>query len=887
MSGWLKVIVMQGRNLLGTDSTGYSDPLVRVCADNLAAPMIDSQGNMTVTSSQFQTLNPVWMKTFQVRTNKQKGSLRFECWDKANIVGSETFMGSATIDIGVGSTLGSAGELWIPLKPREGNESDQKAWDAQQKKGKSFGELLVKWSWTYSSLGQLLRSDDLNIQLQDERPPAAYSAGGLTVEITRLSNWLFVLCTPWFWLSERFMWQRPYESAFVLSLITYVCVYDLLSQCFFLVMFILLVKWYLHRARHGPFGEPTYDDSEGGVYYPNPFAWMTAFSDLTAQLQMTQNLCTMIANNCDYVVEILTWERQDSALKLSQGLLLWSILAYFGLFPPFRYILLISFWYMFTSYPLMMNYPRAYNVIAPESIIFNIIALVSGGSDKNNEQQEDDGEDEAEPVAESAKPPKELTTKCILRTLEANKSDGWTVAQVKGDCTYEKMKVKYCTTEASRFSGVMNCSAETFAHFMHDEENVKKFDTLLKELKVIDEKPGKLIVYTAFKSPIPFITCRDMLTEETSRTLNSSEAAEWGLKAPSNSPTRSDPFEIDGIENNYAFVTCGISVKHKKCPPAKGYIRGTVQMYGWICEPINESQCKVSMLMAIEPNGMIPNKAVDITNSEQIEKWKIVKGLVEKEQKKAKKAPTTTPATSKTTVSPSTKDDASLAKCIVRTLEANKSKDWIVSQNKDGCKFEKQLFSYCTTEAARFSGVMNCSSETFCSFITDASRAYEYDNLLKELKEIEHLPNRNIVYAAFKSPIPFITCRDMLTEEVTRTLNPNEAAQWDLQAPSDSAPRTEPFDLKGFDNSYVVVSCGMSVKHKKCPPAKGYVRGTVQMYGWICEPINESQCKVSMLMAIEPNGMIPNKAVDITNSEQIEKWKIVKGLVEKEQKKKQ
>ena len=874
MSGWLKVIVIQGRNLLGTDSTGYSDPFVRVCADGLAAPMIDSEGNTTVTKSQFQTLNPVWRKTFQVRTNKQNGSLRFECWDKANIVGSETFMGSATIDIGVGTTQGSAGELWLPLKPRDDNINDQKVWDAQQKKGKSFGEVYVKWSWTYSSLGQLLRSDDISLSLLDERPPTAFTAGGLTLEITRLSNWLFILCTPWFWLSERFMWDRPYESAFVLALITYVCVYDLLSQCFFFVMFVLMVKWYLHRARHGPHGEPVYDDSEAN-YYPNPFAWMTAFSDLTAQLQMTQNLCTMIADTCDFFVEILTWERQDSALRLSQGLLAWSALAYFGLFPPFRYILLVAFWYMFTSYPLMMNYPRAYGVIAPESIILNLIALVSGGSEKTPPVEEEDNEVEVTTPSNSKEIPKSL-----VRALDANKFEGWTVSQDKGDCKYEKTSFKFCSTESGRFSGVMNCTSQTFATFISDLDNTIKYDTLLKELKVVEEKGEKNIIHAAFKSPIPFITCRDMLTEDTSRTLNPSEAAEWGLAHPKNSPPRSNPYELTGLRNDYVFVCGGISVKNKKCPPAKGYIRGTVQMYSWICEPLNDTQCKVSMLLAMEPNGMIPNKAVDITNSEQIVKWKLVRDFVEKEQKQANAADATPAPASGTEV----KASSDLHECVVKTLEANKFRGWTVSQNKDGCKYEKTLFSYCTTEAGRFSGVMKCSAETFAAYMGDDANARKYDNLLKDLKQIDQSPGCNVVYASFKSPIPFITCRDTLTVEVSRTLNSSEAAEWGIKSP-EKPVRSDPFDLTGFGNDYAFVMCGASTTHKKCPPAKGYIRATVQMYGWICEPLDDTQCKVSMLLAMEPNGMIPNKAVDMTNSEQIDKWKLIKDLVEEEEKK--
>eukprot|EP00755_Sulcionema_specki_P004378 Sspe_Gene.29931::Locus_14476_Transcript_2_2_Confidence_0.667_Length_2135::g.29931::m.29931 len=359
MSGWLRLTVVQGRGLAPADASGKSDPYVCASLDGASAPIIDKYGKQAITKAKLQTLTPVWNENFIAKVYRPKGLLRLDVFDHDN-VGSDTFIGRAEIEVGCGTPSGSDGEVWVKLMPRPGNKKDQKLWDARAAKvgaGESpFGEIQIRWFWTYSSLGELLSSTDSDlVESQREKPPE-YELWRLQTAITRFSNWCYYLCVPWWWLSERFMWTRPYESFFLLALLTWVCVNDMLCELFVLTLLFVLVKWHFHRARWGPDGPPT--DVIEGKSYPDPFAWMRAWDNLNEQLHFTQIMCGYYSDLLDYVVEVLTWQRQDTSLALTRFFAVWTALATLGYWPEFRWVFLAAMWYMFIWYPMMFNFPK-------------------------------------------------------------------------------------------------------------------------------------------------------------------------------------------------------------------------------------------------------------------------------------------------------------------------------------------------------------------------------------------------------------------------------------------------------------------------------------------------------------------------------------------------
>eukprot|EP01059_Diplonema_ambulator_P011347 TRINITY_DN21298_c0_g1_i1.p1 TRINITY_DN21298_c0_g1~~TRINITY_DN21298_c0_g1_i1.p1 ORF type:complete len:640 (+),score=195.78 TRINITY_DN21298_c0_g1_i1:29-1921(+) len=628
MSGWLRLTVVKGKGLLGTDATGLSDPLVRVAIDGSSAPMKTVDGEPVVTKAKNMTLNPVWNQEFVVPITKSKGVLRFDVWDmpmsmnltkglnpvmsaiplQLNILGDlgdEEFMGRVEVEVGLGTKLGSAGETWLTLKPRNGNEKDKAVWDKKGKGDKNFGEIYVKWYWTYSSLGKILAKDDLSAD--EEYKEADFELGKLLHQIERFSNWAYNVCLPWWWLSEKFMWTSPYESLFVLWIVTTCCLNDWLSELFFGMLAALMIKWLVYRSVYGYYGEPK--EAEEKKSYPDPFAWMRAQENRNMQLQQTQNLCAMLNEQFDYVVEVLTWERQETAASLTKFLAVWTVLAALGYWPAFRYVLLGVTWYMFTLYPLMYKYPKAYKALT----------TLSFSSTSQGSSSEPVYEEEAQEEAKKGDLPHN-----VRKVLEVHKNGNWFTVQDK-DVKFEKCKVDWCKIPVCRFSTTMKTSTEKIAAFIGDPLNAKQYDALLKDVCTVEDLGSAAVIYMAFKSPVPFVTPRDILCKVQSARLTAEDLKAYGLTDNSgNIATERDSKDMRGTLANGA-----VSCVHAAKPPCEGYVRGHMPVFGWIIEYVAADEIKATMIMGMDPRGSIPAKAVDLANVEQVAKMRKIKKILE------------------------------------------------------------------------------------------------------------------------------------------------------------------------------------------------------------------------------------------------------------------
>ncbi|KAJ9467680.1 hypothetical protein DIPPA_07955 [Diplonema papillatum] len=498
-------------------------------------------------------------------------------------------------------------------------------WDA-----KHFGEVYVKWFWTFSTLGPLLSPDDA---APAENVPAAveFDASKLTAAITRFSNWCYLVCTPWFWLNDKFMWVSVPESLLVLCVVTAACMHDMLSECFFGCLLMLHLKWGFYRMRYGPFGEPKEEAELNVKDHPDPFAWMRSFENLTVQLQYTQNTCSWISDMCDWVVEVLTWERQDTARTLANSLAVWTLLSALGLWPPFRYIVLATFWYMFAYYPMMYNYPNAYRALSIESVLGRATSLFAKPAPPLVEDHPPEPESA---LADAAGLP--VLPPVALKLLAANKSDGWAfVREVSGPfgpIRQDKCKFPWSPVTVVRFAGTMRSTLPAFAAVIEDAETAKKYDKLLHAITIIDEpapEPANdgsapKIIHTAYKTPVMLVTPRDVVTQVTSGLLTPAEAARYGLRSFADAPvtTRND-YSQHAV---YAVAAC--SVEHPKMPPKHGYVRGHVHIYGWIAEPLSPTELKVTLILGMDPRGSLPVKTVEAINGEQVSKWKKVQQLL-------------------------------------------------------------------------------------------------------------------------------------------------------------------------------------------------------------------------------------------------------------------
>ena len=624
MSGWLKVQVLKGRNLLATDTSGFSDPFVRVSLDGASAPLTTVEGGKAVTARKLVTLNPNWNETFNCRVSKKSGSLRFAVWDQARI-GDDTFMGRATIEVGLASEMGSAGEAVLKLVPREGNSKDEAAF-----KKSGFGELHVRWFWTYSTLGQLLSPDDVN--KEEDVPLQDFETAKLTNEVTRFSNTMYALCLPWFWLNEKFMWENPFESLFVLYVGTYVCVNDLLLEVMVLTLAVLMIKWLVFRAMYGYYGKPITEVPT--KMYPDPFAWMRDYENLTLQLQTTQNACAAASDLCDYVREVLTWERQDTSLLLTQFLLAWTVCAYFSFSIPCRYILLASFWYMFTYYPLMMQYPRLYKKVEPGALFGTVMGLISpqpedsATTSTSAPVEEEEVVEAKEEANGGAKCDPSGVYPCFAKILEMKAHTAWEMVQNANGVRYEKAKVDSFGATVIKISGDIEASSAAFGVFISEADNVPLYDPLIDKVDTLAENPdGSKVMYTSFKSPVMFVTPRDFVSHVKGSLISPEAYQKYNLSCTPAPEGETNPDNY--LTDHGVMVSGGRATKHPKGKDKAGFVRGTIFGFVWIAEPLSMTKIKLTYLMSMSPNGMIPAKAAEKANAAQVEKFKKIRALLE------------------------------------------------------------------------------------------------------------------------------------------------------------------------------------------------------------------------------------------------------------------
>uniref|UniRef100_A0A7S3DCA9 Ras GTPase-activating protein n=1 Tax=Palpitomonas bilix TaxID=652834 RepID=A0A7S3DCA9_9EUKA len=132
----LIVTVVEARGLAAADSTGFSDPYVKVKIKN---------GRDTIqtdkTSVQKRTLNPVWNQSYEFEV-LSADVLQVHVYDH-DVVGSDDFLGSALVHLSSIPAMGS--DKWYPLMPK----TNTNARNAKQSRLTSLikGEIRLKFAF--------------------------------------------------------------------------------------------------------------------------------------------------------------------------------------------------------------------------------------------------------------------------------------------------------------------------------------------------------------------------------------------------------------------------------------------------------------------------------------------------------------------------------------------------------------------------------------------------------------------------------------------------------------------------------------------------------------------------------------------------------------------
>eukprot|EP01064_Diplonema_japonicum_P013130 TRINITY_DN20539_c0_g2_i1.p1 TRINITY_DN20539_c0_g2~~TRINITY_DN20539_c0_g2_i1.p1 ORF type:complete len:923 (+),score=258.27 TRINITY_DN20539_c0_g2_i1:84-2852(+) len=194
MSGSLRIRVIEGRQMIPMDTTGYSDPFVKV----------KFQNEEKQTKVCARTLNPKWDAESFVFLHKNKvNKVTITVYDHDK-VGSNDFMGMAELTFGAG--LPNSDSIWLPLKPRPDNADDK----ALLEKYGGMGEVKIDYSHTYFALSKYLASDHLLDQLENKTvgKPAKKKSGTADLDIierdlARLAIHARNFTAPLLWLRDH------------------------------------------------------------------------------------------------------------------------------------------------------------------------------------------------------------------------------------------------------------------------------------------------------------------------------------------------------------------------------------------------------------------------------------------------------------------------------------------------------------------------------------------------------------------------------------------------------------------------------------------------------------------------------------------------------------
>eukprot|EP01064_Diplonema_japonicum_P036732 TRINITY_DN8365_c0_g4_i1.p1 TRINITY_DN8365_c0_g4~~TRINITY_DN8365_c0_g4_i1.p1 ORF type:complete len:476 (+),score=52.97 TRINITY_DN8365_c0_g4_i1:66-1430(+) len=254
-----------------------------------------------------------------------------------NLVKAAT--GTATIAIEKG-----VGEEWVELSHGQGS-------------------VLVEWRYTHFAYASLFAEVD-----EDETPPPPqpYSLATLQAEIMRVSNHGYNMLLPYWWLSDRWFWVVPLESAMVMTLGSLAFYHDMANAAIPAALLCIMLVNFVKKFRG--LEKPPQAEALGFIKTLN---W---YNDI---LRLTQNSLASTCDTFDGMAEMFTWENQDMSRTILISCIAALLASWFG-FLRWTYIFMIVWIYLFTYYPLASIAPQMYKSLLPSTWV----AYLTKGKDE-------------------------------------------------------------------------------------------------------------------------------------------------------------------------------------------------------------------------------------------------------------------------------------------------------------------------------------------------------------------------------------------------------------------------------------------------------------------------------------------------------------------------
>eukprot|EP00759_Apiculatamorpha_spiralis_P021773 PhF_6_TR26335/c0_g1_i1/m.37876 len=334
--GWASISVVKGRNF---NSNFGVDPFVTIILDGQLI-------GQTPTVS--RTATPSWKHRVLHNVKTLQGSLSLEVYDAEMPPRAHILMGVINLP---SFNDGEAIAQWYPV--HSGTDL--------------VGEVYLVARRSFSDYGKLLTPPPPYSLKSPEVPPLDLF-GECKRNIVRMSNHMYYLFVPYWWLMERWMWTNPMESLVVCIGTTLGLFYGYFLGMTCLAMTVYLGRNYLDRALHQHAPPPPAPAK--AAQYPDPFAVFRAFDDLQKQMLFVSIYTNWLADVYEYYCQIIYWERPLQSRKVFGFFAAWTVFGAFNLWPSIGTMLALVNIYMFTLYPLYYNYPHLYNAIV--SMSFNV-----------------------------------------------------------------------------------------------------------------------------------------------------------------------------------------------------------------------------------------------------------------------------------------------------------------------------------------------------------------------------------------------------------------------------------------------------------------------------------------------------------------------------------
>ena len=492
---------------------------------------------------------------------------------------------------------------------------------------------------------------------------------------------------------------------------------------------------------------------------------------------------------------------------------------------------------------------------------------------------------------ETSPEPSQPEDESLAKILEPNRqlfiSDDWELKQEKDGVKFYMKTVPWCGKKACWFTTfVPNSTPQTMESILNEDFEGKDknspqfaFDNLLLGKEVCERfDDGRVLLRSEFKSPVMGVSARDMVSIMIpSHYLSENEQRRWRLRVSDD-----DLRQAPEVFERCVFVSCGVDPSKvgrlKSVPNAKGFVRGTVHNVAYIAQRVADGT-NIHLCMSIDPSGLIPSKFVDVVNSEQIEKMKVIrrlmidKGPVDPDESIAH-LPQSPGVRSGSKSKFKDDDDDPI---LVHMMKCMKREGWVEKSNKDGITHKECPVPWADTKALWFTTVIQGTSPealeaTLCDDpegTNTNANCYRFDRLLQNRELIRRLDNGHVVMrTTYKSPVMFIGPREMCTlVQPGLYLTREQQEKWDL------LPSDDDVDPVCF------VQCGMEPPDDLKPAElKGYVRGASHVFGMFARNVSEGT-EVNFVLSMDPKGGIPTKLIEATNAEQKEKLKIVTQIM--------